>query len=326
MAQVIAELCQNFNGDKALLKDMIWAAAESGADYVKVQGVFTQELTHRPRFDRGLTEGGETRVIKRPYEAEVERLRPLELRLGDYEVVARECLDAGAIPLVTLFSRAQVPLFIDLGFKEAKIASYDCASFPLLNEAAATYDRLFVSTGATWDWEIKEAVEILEGHEFSLLHCVSIYPTPLEELHLSRIDYLRRYASSVGFSDHSLRADGSKAAALALLLGAEVLERHFSLLDASSTKDGPVSIDPETLRQTCNLAHGDPQQVKAFVEEQIADYSVAIGCETRCLSPEELLNRDYYRGRFASRKGAEHIYNWEDRPINGSSQTGGESL
>jgi N,N'-diacetyllegionaminate synthase len=313
--QVIAELCQNFNGDKALLKDMIWAAAGSGADYVKVQGIFSNELTHRPRFDTGLIEGGEVRVIKRPYEAELERLKTLELDPHDYEWVAAQCLDAGATPMVTLFSRAQVPLFADLGFREVKIASYDCGSFPLIQEAAATYERIIISTGATWDWEIEKTAEILSGLDFSLLHCVSIYPTPLGELHLSRMEHLRRYAASVGFSDHSRREEGARAAALAMLLGADVIERHFSLLDATSTKDGPVSIDPETLKQTCELAHGSPEEIKAFVQEEIGDFEHAIGCETRCLSHQELLNRDYYRGRFASRDGENHIFNWEDRPV-----------
>ena len=75
MTKIIAELCQNHNGDKNILEEMVSAAAENGADYAKIQSMHSSELTHRERFDNGLIEGGKVKIIKRPYKDEYERLK-----------------------------------------------------------------------------------------------------------------------------------------------------------------------------------------------------------------------------------------------------------
>src|SRR5690606_41030573 len=82
---LIAECCQNHNGDMEILKRMIHAAAENGADYVKLQSIRSRELTHRERFDEGVIENGVVKVIKRPYKPELERLSKLDLSLDRSE-------------------------------------------------------------------------------------------------------------------------------------------------------------------------------------------------------------------------------------------------
>ena len=79
MAKLIAELCQNHNGDINILEEMVAAAAESGADYAKIQSIDSDELTFRERFENGLEEGGIYRHKKRPYKDEYERLKKLDL-------------------------------------------------------------------------------------------------------------------------------------------------------------------------------------------------------------------------------------------------------
>ena len=66
MVKIIAELCQNHNGDKKLMGEMVAAAAEAGVEYVKIQSMQSKDLTKRSRFEKGLIEGGITKVIKRP--------------------------------------------------------------------------------------------------------------------------------------------------------------------------------------------------------------------------------------------------------------------
>lgn len=316
MAIVIAEFCQNHNGDKALLADMIAATAEAGADYAKIQTIFAADLTRRERFEEGVVENGVTKAIKRPYQPEFERLSKLEAPYEWYGWFAETCTAVGIKPLTTVFSRIRVPKVAKFGWEAVKVASYDCGSLPLLRELKAHFSHLFVSTGATYDEEIAAAVGVLKDTAFSFLHCVTIYPTPLDELHLARMDYLRQYTPSVGLSDHTLVArDGIKAAAVALHLGADVVERHFTILAADQTKDGPVSINPEQLKTICKLAHGTAEECAAYVAEHIGDYSQMIGQKQRELSHTELLNRDYYRGRFASRAAdGSVVYNWEERP------------
>ena len=121
----------------------------------------------------------------------------------------------------------------------------------------------------------------------------------------------------MSFSDHTLvERDGIKAAAVALHLGANVVERHFTILPADQTKDGPVSVNPGQLKTLCDLAHGSAEYRAAYVAEQIGDYQSMVGLPRRQLSQAELLNRDYYRGRFGThRADGSVVNNWEEAPL-----------
>jgi N,N'-diacetyllegionaminate synthase len=314
MATVIAECCQNHNGDRQILQEMIWAAAEAGADYAKIQVIYADDLVFRERFETGLIEQGVAKAIKRPYRPEYERLKKLEIQRSDYPWFIDECRKAGVKPLTTIFTRGSVPSTAGLDWDAVKVASYDCASYPLLRDLKPNFKHLFVSTGATYDDEVEKAAQLLSGSSFSFLHCVTIYPTPLNELHLSRMQYLRQYTPSVGFSDHTLaQRDGIKAAAVALHLGAEVVERHFTILPPDQTKDGPVSVNPGQLKTLCDLAHGGASDRAAYVAEHVGDYQDMVGVAPRQLSHAELLNRDYYRGRFGThRADGSVVNNWEE--------------
>lgn len=307
MAKIIAELCQNHKGDWNVLKDMIWSAAEAGADYAKTQSMLASELTSRPEIEK---------AINRPYQAEYDRIKPFDLTDEKYIQFIEECRKAGIEPLTTIFTRQRIPFVASLGMKAVKVASYDCASFPMIRELKDRFRHLYISTGATLDSEIERTVQELQGSEFSLLHCTTIYPTPMDELHLARMEYLKQFTPSVGFSDHSLvERDGLQASLLALALGAEVIERHFTILPKSETKDGPISINPQELKDLVSFARQTSAQVMEYIKYTIGDYSKMLGQKTRQLSEKELLNRSYYRGRFASKLGDEIVYNWEEKKV-----------
>ncbi len=315
MRTIIAELCQNHNGDLALLKEMVWAAAEAGATYAKIQSMLADDLTCRARFEEGKWENGVQTVIKRPYQPEYDRLKPMDLDDDAHYLFAEECAKAGIKPLTTVFSRSRIPFVASLGWDAVKVASYDCASYPMIRELKEHFPHLYISTGSTFDHEIETTAGLLAGHSFTLLHCVTIYPTPLDELNLARLDYLKRLAPSVGFSDHSLVArDGIKASIAAMYYGADVIERHFTVLPADKTKDGPVSINPEQLAALVAFARMSNSELEDYVKREIPEYENMIGTKKRSLSHVENLNRDYYRGRFASKVDGEVVYNWEDRP------------
>lgn len=316
MTQVIAEFCQNHKGDLSILKDMVWSAAEAGASYAKIQSMLADELTFRERFEEGLEANGVIRVIKRSYKVEYERLKPMDLDDDAHHWFIEECQRAGIKPLTTVFTRSRIPFVASLPWKEVKVASYDCASLPLLRDLKEHFEHLFISTGSTYDHEIEEVARLLAGHSFSFFHCVTIYPTPLNEMHLARLKYLKRLAPSVGFSDHSLvTRDGIKASVVAMMMGIEYVERHYSILPPDQTKDGPVSITPKHLKELVNLSELSQSDLKMFVEENIPEHSMMMGQEMRDLSRDELLNRDYYRGRFASHIGDQAICNWEETEI-----------
>lgn len=313
MTTIIAECCQNHNGDKSILKDMIWAAAESGADIVKMQSIDSSTLSHRPEFDEGVVENGVTKVIKRPYNAELARLSPMDLTIDDHYWFIEECQKAKVKPMTTIFAHNQLEFISKMGWDSIKIASYDCGSFPMIDSLKDKFKHIYISTGASFDEEIQKTASILKGHSFSFLHCVTIYPTPLDQMHLRRIGWLKQFTPSVGFSDHSLVAkDGLKACLGALHFGVDVIERHFTVLKPDESRDGPVSINPSQLKELVNLANLSQEELADRVKISLPEYDQMLGQETRQLSPAELLNRDYYRGRFASKINGKTIYNWEE--------------
>ena len=316
LVKIIAELCQNHKGDIDILKRMVWEAVEAGATYAKIQTIFAGDLTNRERFEEGVREGDVVKVIKRPYAPEYARLKPMDLNRKAHEIFLNECQAAGIKPLTTIFARRRIPLVHESGFKEVKVASYDCASFPMLRDLKERFQHLYISTGATFDNEVKRAAKTLSGHSFSFLHCVTIYPTPLRELNLRRMNYLRKFTNEVGLSDHTLvERDGLKASVVAISLGAQVVERHFTVLDRSLTKDGPLSIDPKQLKQLVELSKMSQVELEGYIRRNIPEFDQMVGSERRALSHEELLNRDYYRGRFASKVDGQVIYNWEDKKV-----------
>lgn len=308
MSKIIVELCQNFKGDKKILKEMIHQAKEAGADIAKVQSYLSSELTNRPEFESD----NETGIV-RPYRAEFERLKPSDLSDEDMSWFVDECKKVGIRPMVTIFTKARIPFLSTLDWDEVKIASYDCASWPMLEELKPHFKKFYISTGSTYDEEIKKTAELMKDKDFTFLHCVTIYPTPLEEANLARLEWLKQFTPSVGYSDHSLvERDGNLASIAALALGADTIERHFTILGPKDTKDGPVSINPDQLKELVEFSKKPQEELKQYIEKNIPDWQKVLGQATREMSQTELNNRAYYRGRFASKIGDKWVYNWEE--------------
>jgi sialic acid synthase SpsE len=313
--RLIAEFCQNHNGSFDTLKRMIAAAAEGGATHGKIQTIFAQDLSFRPEFDEGAVRSdGKVLTIKRPYDAEYQRLKRLELSYEEHRWFGEECRAAGIEPMTTAFTLTALPYLEDLGWRTVKVASYDCGSLPLIKALARRFESLIVSTGASTDEEVVTTSQYLKASakDFALLHCVTLYPTPLSAMNLARLSYLGDLAPNVGLSDHSLVArDGVKASMAAIHCGASVIERHFTVLEPGETRDGPVSITKVHLGEIASFARLSHSDQKAYLRDKVPEFSDMQGVATRALSHEELLNRAYYRGRFANMVGGRQIYNWD---------------
>jgi len=320
MTKLIVELCQNHNGDRDLFGRMIEAAVKSGADYIKMQSIFSNTVTKRDRFEEGITfADGTVKTIKRPYDAEKARLANLDLSVDDHLFFIETCKKFGVIPLTTIFTRHAIPVVGSLPWpvKVVKVASYDCASIPMLRELAVYFDHLIISTGATYDEEIRAAAKLMKetGKKFSFLHCVTSYPNALEIANLSRMNWLRGFTHEVGWSDHThVERHGIKAAKVAIMLGADYIERHFTILEKDQTKDGPVSITPPLLAELDAFRKKSKEEQQQTVEAEIPEWKTMLGTPQREMTPTELLNRDYYRGRFASPGENGWVYNWEEKP------------
>ena len=110
----------------------------------------------------------------------------------------------------------------------------------------AKFPRLLISTGMTDEADVLRTIEATRGHDVMFLHCVSLYPTLPEQVNMARMLWLRDQGVRVGFSDHTMGAD---AARYAVALGAEVIEKHFTLSRLMPGKDQSVSGEPSEFRE-----------------------------------------------------------------------------
>ncbi len=319
MTKIIAELCQNHNGDIKVLSEMVAAASEAGADILKIQSMRSKDLTFRERFEDGLIEGGKIKVIKRPYKAELERLSKLDL---DYDLHAKFfelCEKYKVIPMTTIFSFNNIEFLKQFkNLNHIKIASFDCNSHALVKKICKNFKdkKIIISTGTAYNREIDITNDILlkEDIDYALLHCISIYPTPIYDANLNRIDYLRKKSKFVGLSDHSdPEKDKNIIPAAGFLKKIDYIEKHFTVLNKNQTKDGPVSANPDQFKEIIKLSKMSEQDLKEYLKEMGVDIKKVFGSESRELTETELLNRDYLQGRFAFKdKNNKTWYNWDE--------------
>jgi N,N'-diacetyllegionaminate synthase len=316
----IAELCQNHLGKTYLVERMLDRCVENGSDIIKLQYIYAKNLSFRPRFENGIKYKSKTISIKRPYNNEFSRIKKLELPEKTFEKFVKLCNKYKVTPMITCFARENIQNIINHGFKYIKVASYDCASFQLLRDLSLKFKNIIVSTGATFDDEIEVASKILKKNNvnYSFLHCVTIYPTPINIINLSRINFLKKFSVKSGFSDHTIGTDNNKnlASLLAIFYNADYIERHVRVTDYEETKDGKISILPEDIMELIAFSKLSKKDQKYFLKEKYkVNPKLFLGSSKRVLGDIELQNRDYYRGRFVSKSAKRDIYNWEELPL-----------
>lgn len=313
----IAELCQNHLGNFNYIREMIKSCAKNGAEIIKLQHIFAKDLAKRYQFENGFQNDKKIYCIKRPYLEEFKRLKPLEIPTPKLKEFIDICNQYDVTPSITCFSRYRIKELKNIGFKVLKIASYDCGSFPLIKDAADNFQELIVSTGASYIDEIKRTTNYLnkKNKKFSLLHCTTIYPTPINKINIRKLNILKKLCNEVGFSDHSKSFCKNEllASKLSIYFGATVIERHITMLKPDKTKDGIVSITPNKIKELLEFSELNKSEQKKILlnkyQINVSKFNKKIILD---LSDAEKLNRDYYRGRFVSKIYKRDIYNWED--------------
>lgn len=228
---IIAEAGINHNGDIEMAKELVRQAARSGADAVKFQVFHAESLVieSSPDFE----------LFKR-YELPDSAWRDLAV-LAEKE---------GIVFLATPFDIDAVNLLEEIGVPAYKIASGDLTNHELISYVARKWKPIFLSTGGATLKEISLALECIYGEEndrIVLLHCVSCYPTPEEEVNLSAIkDLWDHFYLPVGLSDHTL---GIEAALAAVSIGAVAIEKHFTLDRSLPGPDHLHSLTPSELAE-----------------------------------------------------------------------------
>jgi N,N'-diacetyllegionaminate synthase len=235
---VIAEIGVNHDGNVDRALELVRAAADCGADAVKVQVFSADRLLHA---SSSLADYQKRSILD---ESPTDMLRRYELGELDLRRVVEDTRRLGMTPLATPFSMEDVRLIQSLGLPAIKIASPDLVNWPLLERAARTGLPLLVSTGAANMNEVASSVAWLRGWSarFALLHCISSYPTPLADVHLCWIGELaERFDVPVGFSDHTTE---TISGALAVATGAVILEKHLTYDRNAPGPDHATSLDP----------------------------------------------------------------------------------
>ncbi|MEB3286671.1 MAG: N-acetylneuraminate synthase family protein [Vampirovibrionales bacterium] len=241
---VIAEIGVNHNGDIALAKDLVLKAKATGADVVKFQSFSADTVACRsalsaPHVDKALGFEGTF----------YELLEKLSLTHKAQRELNTFCKQHQIPFISTPFSFEDVDFLLSLDVPFLKIGSTDTSHLAFLKYAAESGKPLVLSTGMSPMAEVEAAVDVIlnTGNEnLALLHCVSLYPPEAEELNLKSITALKEKFPhlTVGFSDHTI---GTWACTAAVALGAEIIEKHFTLDKKMPGPDHAVSADPEEL-------------------------------------------------------------------------------
>jgi sialic acid synthase SpsE len=256
---VIAEIGINHGGSLSLAKELIDAAAESGADAAKFQTYLTEKRVPKqsPIFD----------ILKK-----------CELPLESFEELKRYADSRKIQFFSTPFDFESVDCLEKIGTPIYKIASFDSVNKQLLEYVAQKSKPTIMSVGMTNLKEIIAAYNILtqKTSKIALLHCISSYPTKELDANLSCIQTLKQnFNCIVGQSDHT---SGIKIPILAVAAGAQIIEKHFKISDSMECIDAPVSISMNEMKKMISSIReieqimGNPSLEARDAEKQILPF------------------------------------------------------
>jgi N-acetylneuraminate synthase len=236
---VIAEVGINHEGSYRKAIQCVDAAAAAGAECIK--------------FQCHITEAEMIPADIKPRNASGERLwdiiKRCELTEKEERSVKEYCRQKDIMYLSTPFSREAADRLNAMGVEAFKVGSGECNNYPLIDHIAAKKKPVILSTGMNDIKSIKKSVSIIKknGCPLILMHCTSMYPTPYEKVRLGAIEELMNiFNVPVGLSDHSM---GIYTCLGAVVTGASLLEKHFTVTRSWTGPDIPISIEPQELTE-----------------------------------------------------------------------------
>jgi N-acetylneuraminate synthase/sialic acid synthase len=264
-AYVVAEIGHNHQGELEKAKALIHAAKECGVDAVKLQKRDNRSLYTRALYDS-------------PYDNEHsfgatygEHREALELSTADWLELREFSREEGVTLFGTVFDEASADLLAELELPAFKIASADLVNTPLLRHVAALGKPIFLSTGGGSLEDVERAIETILplNEQLCVLQCTAAYPCEVDELNLRVVEtYRQRFPDLVvGLSDHQ---SGIAMSLIGFLLGARVIEKHFTLNHAWKGSDHAFSLMPEGMRRLVRDLRRVPEALGDGVKRQLA--------------------------------------------------------
>lgn len=241
---IIAEAGVNHNGSIELAKKLIEKAAWAGADAVKFQSFKAEKLVskkaEKAEYQKQTT--GED-------ENQFQMIKKLELDYNKHEELIECCKENNIIFLSSAFDLDSIDLLHKLNINIWKIPSGEIINLPYLKKIGSLKEKVILSTGMANLGEIEDAIRILKEagtEDITVLHCNTEYPTPMEDVNLNAMNTIKEaFKVKVGYSDHTL---GIEIPIAAVALGAETIEKHFTLDKTMEGPDHRASLGPEELK------------------------------------------------------------------------------
>jgi N,N'-diacetyllegionaminate synthase len=283
---IIAEAGVNHNGNVEIAKKMIDCAAEAGVNVVKFQNFKTEhcisKFAPKAEYQKETTGHSETQF---------EMVKKLELSEEVHRELFDYCQYKGITYLSTPGDLGSIDFLNRLGLDSFKIPSGEVTNWPYLMKVGGLKKKIILSSGMSDLGEIEDAIEVLIEagtllDQITVLHCNTEYPTPLEDVNLKAMKTIAAAFPGVGigYSDHSASMEVPIAA---VAMGAEVIEKHFTL---DKNMEGPD-----------HLASLNPDELKAMVQG-IRNIEIALGSALKRPSPSELKNKPIARKSIVANK------------------------
>lgn len=244
---IIAEAGVNHNGSMERAREMVAAAKEAGADYVKFQTAVPELVisTYAPKAEYQKDTDGTGR-------SQLEMCKAIHLPLDAYAELKALCEETGIGFMSTPFDLVSIDLLAELGQDYMKVPSGEITNLPYLERIAYHGIPVIISTGMATTEEARRAIDILTSgplttDDITVLHCNTQYPTPMRDVNLRAMLTLRdALGVKTGYSDHTT---GIEVPVAATALGAAVVEKHFTLSRELPGPDHKASLEPQELKQ-----------------------------------------------------------------------------
>lgn len=279
---IVAELSANHNGSKKVAIETVKAAKRAGADAIKLQTYTADTLTLNCHSEDFKIKGNTLWDNKYYYDLYKEAYTPWEWHKELYHVAQEE----GLVCFSTPFDKSAVDFLEQLHNPIYKIASFEITDIPLIEYVASKGKPIILSSGIAMVSDIELALSACRqqaNEDITLLKCTSAYPAPVEDANLLTIpDMKERFGIPVGLSDHTI---GSDVAIAAVVLGAQIIEKHFIIDRSIGGPDSAFSMNEEEF---------------AAMVKSIRNVEKALGKVTYPTDPSQIKGRQFSRSLYVA--------------------------